>query len=65
MINLGIAPLGKNSSALLAGTRESVLARQTLALDDTMRTSPALHQVGIRAVLATPIMVRNILSWVR
>ncbi len=56
----GIEPVGKNSSALLVGTRERVLARQTLALDDTQRTSPPLHQVGIRAILATPIMVRNI-----
>ncbi len=31
----GIAPVGKNSPALLAGARERVLARQTLALDDT------------------------------
>jgi len=57
----GIEPLGNDQQGLLVGTRERVLAHQTLALDDTLRTSPPLQQAGIRAVLATPIMVRNIL----
>ncbi|HZY41972.1 MAG TPA: GAF domain-containing protein, partial [Anaerolineae bacterium] len=56
----GIPVLGSSSPGLLIGTREKLLARQTLALDDTRRTSPPLYQTGIRAVLATPIMVRNI-----
>ncbi len=55
----GVQPLDKHNPALLMGTREKLLARQTLALDNTLRASPQLHQLGIRAVLATPIMVRK------
>ena len=57
----GIEPLSHLNPGLLAGTREKLLARQTLTLDDTHRTSPALYHAGVRAILATPIMVRNIL----
>jgi GAF domain-containing protein/DNA-binding response OmpR family regulator len=48
-----------SSLGLLTGTREKLLAHQTLVLDDTRHRSPPLYRTGIRALLATPILVRN------
>jgi signal transduction histidine kinase/DNA-binding NarL/FixJ family response regulator len=56
-----IAPLGDRSSGLLPGTREKLMARQTLVIDDTRAAAPSLSQVGVRAILATPITVHHTL----
>jgi PAS domain S-box-containing protein len=55
----GIEPLSLDSLSLMPEVSEKLLARLTLALDDTAETSIPLQQAGVRAILATPITVRN------
>ncbi len=58
----GIAPLSGQEAGLPIDLRARVLARQTLAMEETFRVAGSLYQAGIRAILATPITVRNVLS---
>ena len=56
-----IPPLGKGNTVVVSGVRDTLQARQTLALNDTTNVEAAdeYQQLGIRAVLATPITARD------